>query len=134
MMGPVALAEPTAVTISTPTRVDLILGRPDWHYRAACRGMNPRLFTAVTAGSRARAVCASCPVRDTCLDAGLADVDCQGIWGGLGPYERRRERRRRNRISGSKPKPKPKVERVPDDNWAGYDSVQAKKARARRNR
>lgn len=47
--------------------------------------------------ARARAVCASCPVRAQCLDYALRNSIMQGIWGGLNKEERARERRRRAR-------------------------------------
>jgi WhiB family redox-sensing transcriptional regulator len=38
--------------------------------------------------SRAKAVCASCPVRAECLDAAIANGERYGVWGGLTDTER----------------------------------------------
>lgn len=76
----------------------------DWPARAACRDEDPELFFPVSEMgpgarqvARAKAVCASCPVRTECLayalDAGLDN----GIFGGMTEQERRsliRSRRR----------------------------------------
>lgn len=37
----------------------------------------------------AKKVCASCPVRDQCLDLALTQHESYGIWGGLNETERR---------------------------------------------
>lgn len=37
---------------------------------------------------KAKAVCARCPVRESCLEDALSVPDTQGIWGGLDQYER----------------------------------------------
>ena len=77
----------------------------DWRTRAACRDEDPELFFPVSEMgpgarqvARAKAVCASCPVRAECLayaqDAGLDN----GIFGGTTEQERRsliRQTRRR---------------------------------------
>ncbi|NIH79293.1 WhiB family transcriptional regulator [Amycolatopsis viridis] len=76
----------------------------DWRTSAACRDEDPELFFPVSEMgpgarqvARAKAVCASCPVRAECLayalDAGLDN----GIFGGTTEQERRslvRSRRR----------------------------------------
>ena len=66
-----------------------------WRDRAACRTADPDLFFPVSAAShaqadtaRARAVCASCPVRSRCLDFALTTRQAHGIWGGRTPEER----------------------------------------------
>jgi len=38
---------------------------------------------------RAKLVCASCPVRDQCLDHAIAVDERYGVWGGLTHDERR---------------------------------------------
>lgn len=43
----------------------------------------------------AKVVCASCPVREPCLEFALATRQMDGIWGGLTETQRRRLRRRR---------------------------------------
>jgi WhiB family redox-sensing transcriptional regulator len=49
------------------------------------RGSAERVWVAA-----AKAVCASCPVRLDCLEAGMSEP--RGVWGGLTAYERRRRR------------------------------------------
>ena len=62
-----------------------------WQTRAACIGADPDLFFPDT-GQRAniaaaKRICASCPVRWSCLQAGLGEK--YGIWGGYTETERR---------------------------------------------
>lgn len=69
----------------------------DWRDEAACRGVDTNTFFPVTdeeAGA-AKEICASCPVRETCLEFALATRQDDGVWGGLTETERRRLRRRR---------------------------------------
>lgn len=75
-----------------------------WHERAACRGYDPDLFypamgnrpglaaSTVAQIRAAKAVCAQCPVRQECADAGRYEPF--GIWGGLTADERNRVDRR----------------------------------------
>lgn len=67
--------------------------RPAWHAQAACRGKGPdRWFPGQGDDLRpAREVCATCPVREPCLEA--ARTERNGIWGGLSERERKRLRR-----------------------------------------
>jgi WhiB family transcriptional regulator, redox-sensing transcriptional regulator len=76
----------------------------DWRSRAVCGGAQVYLFFGpygetpkerVRREARAKAICASCPVRVECLDYALAHHVRHGIWGGLNEEERFRERRRR---------------------------------------
>ena len=64
------------------------MNSPSWHKDAACKGMNPELFflTRGESSKAAKAVCATCPVRQPCYDAGV-DEDF-GIWGGVTRKER----------------------------------------------
>lgn len=76
-----------------------------WMERAVCTDTDPELFFPVgkvgselydAEVSRARAVCAGCPVRDRCLEYGvgqdvrqvLVRVAPEGVYGGLTPDER----------------------------------------------
>jgi WhiB family redox-sensing transcriptional regulator len=76
----------------------LLLDLPgDWRYQARCGGRCDDLFfpTGTTGPAedqtqQAKAICASCPVRETCLDWALATGQQFGIWGGLTEEERRR--------------------------------------------
>ena len=64
--------------------------------RRACAGQDTELFFPDRGGrvSRARSICARCPVRVECLDYALDHFEV-GVWGGLTEEERRAERRRR---------------------------------------
>jgi WhiB family redox-sensing transcriptional regulator len=88
---------------STPIRVLPVVTPevvPDfpgaWSELASCAGEDPTLFFPVYGdpGTRARQVCASCPVRIDCLEYAI-DADEFGIWGGLDQEQRRSLLRRR---------------------------------------
>jgi WhiB family transcriptional regulator, redox-sensing transcriptional regulator len=75
-------------------------GRQAWVDRAACRDLDPERFFPETGeqtkAAEAKAICASCQVRDHCLDlavkaAGGLDGD-HGVFGGTLPAERSRLR------------------------------------------
>jgi len=74
-----------------------------WRQRAACRQMGPGLFfpvgerdeAAVAQTAMAKQVCGRCSVRLHCLTYALVANPEEGIWGGLGPSERRALRRGR---------------------------------------
>ena len=68
----------------------------EWQEAAACRQADPELFfpigsagTAAAEIQRAKAICASCPVRRPCLTYALATSQEFGIWGGRDETERR---------------------------------------------
>jgi WhiB family transcriptional regulator, redox-sensing transcriptional regulator len=69
----------------------------EWRQQAACRGADVELFfPSDDAGAgAAKAMCAGCPVRDSCLEWALCTHQDDGVWGGLTDSERRRLRRRR---------------------------------------
>jgi WhiB family transcriptional regulator, redox-sensing transcriptional regulator len=70
----------------------------DWWELAACRDLDPDLFDydpevdPPTEAEAAKQVCASCQVRDACLEFALTTIrrreDLTGIYGGLTPAER----------------------------------------------
>ncbi|MFD1660177.1 WhiB family transcriptional regulator [Streptomyces caeni] len=73
------------------------LGDHTWQDRAACRStehhhVDPDLFfpepDELDQIATAKALCAQCPVRRTCLDAALENRDRNGIRGGLTEEER----------------------------------------------
>lgn len=68
-----------------------------WRAGAACRGVDPNVFFPLSEeeAGPAKAICATCPVRDQCLDYALDTRQGDGVWGGLTEVERRRLRRRR---------------------------------------
>lgn len=81
--------------------VEISAPRPDvsWQQRAACRGPQAAVFFPPARTERksereerelaAKAICATCRVRRTCLDHALAIREPHGIWGGLSETERR---------------------------------------------
>lgn len=83
-----------------PDILDLITQclHPDWHIRGLCR-QYPEQSWFPDHGSdfaeieACKAVCRSCPVQSQCLDHALTEPEPTGIWGGMGPRERRRMRR-----------------------------------------
>jgi WhiB family redox-sensing transcriptional regulator len=68
-----------------------------WRDDAACRGADLELFFPISdeAAGPAKSICASCPVRDDCLEWALSSRQEDGVFGGMTPSERRRLRRRR---------------------------------------
>lgn len=73
-----------------------------WRESAACSQADPELFFPIAKAGparseiqRAKAVCASCPVRQSCLAFALATNQEYGIWGGYDEDERRWLRHRR---------------------------------------
>ena len=71
----------------------------DWREDAACRDADTDAFFPApddeVATAKAKAICAVCPVRESCLMFALSNREEQGVWGGLTETERRRVRRRR---------------------------------------
>jgi len=68
-----------------------------WRARAACRNLDTEIFfpdSEADAGP-ALSVCATCPVRNECLDWAIATRQHDGVWGGTTESERKRIRRRR---------------------------------------
>ena len=67
-----------------------------WWDLAACRRVDPDVFFPVSAigpsriqVARAKAVCASCGVRQKCLEFALVTHEVHGVWGGTSEDERR---------------------------------------------
>ena len=70
-----------------------------WQRRASCRGPESALFFPPTfpeprqerdsRETRAKEICAACPVRPECLEFALDIREPHGIWGGLNEFERR---------------------------------------------
>ena len=66
-----------------------------WYRRAACRNSDTSLFfptrdTPPAAASTALAICATCEVREPCLQYALDAGETIGIWGGTTGADRRR--------------------------------------------
>lgn len=71
----------------------------DWQRHAACRRADPAVFFAPDHEHRthrerrvaaAKAICATCPVQQSCLDRAQTLAESYGIWGGLTDTERHR--------------------------------------------
>ena len=79
------------------------VGRYDegsWREEAACKDVSSAIFFPAgpaagtpAATALARAICASCPVIDECLDFAVATNQQYGVWGGCDEEERRDLRR-----------------------------------------
>ena len=76
----------------------------DWRQDAACRDLDTAVFFPENDEevATALAVCATCPVREACLEFALVTRQDDGIWGGLTETERRRVRRRRQEAARRK--------------------------------
>jgi WhiB family transcriptional regulator, redox-sensing transcriptional regulator len=68
----------------------------DWRGYAACQRADPSLFFPAGAegalqaqATRAKQVCAACPVQAACLDCALSSGYETGVWGGTTEGERR---------------------------------------------
>ena len=75
--------------------LDDLLQRPAWHARAACRGMDLRIFFTVSHEDvhlDAARACAACPVAAECLDYAIAS-NANGTWAGTTENTRRALRR-----------------------------------------
>ena len=73
----------------------------DFFDEAACRDADTSVFFPASdahAGP-AKEICASCPVREECLEFALETRPADGVWGGLTPIERHRLIRRRQKAA-----------------------------------
>ena len=71
-----------------------------WQVKAACRGPQALVFFPPSTFERkdekqdrerrAKAICATCAVKQSCLDYALRIREPHGIWGGLSESERKR--------------------------------------------
>ena len=70
-----------------------------WRQSAACRGVDPEIFYPASEeeADDAKAVCAQCHVRQTCLEYALLSRERDGVWGGATEKERRRMLRQRRK-------------------------------------
>lgn len=73
-----------------------------WTERGACREMPKDIFYDDSRVSEAREVCATCPVRQECLDWAVAHDEAYGVWGGKTVDERDTESRRRVKRFGTR--------------------------------
>lgn len=68
----------------------------EWERQGKCKEVGPHvMYPSADTGdqSRARAVCADCPVREACLLHAIGVNEQHGTWGGLGEEPRKRLRR-----------------------------------------
>ncbi len=76
-----------------------------WMARGNCAHENPaRFFPSDGVGVEvARRICATCPVKETCLEHALVNRIDHGVWGGASERERRRilKRRRQAAMAGA---------------------------------
>jgi WhiB family redox-sensing transcriptional regulator len=73
----------------------------EWFAEAACRGVETAVFfpkSDADAGP-AKAICATCPVREACLEYALTTRPAEGVFGGMTPIERHRLIRRRQKAA-----------------------------------
>lgn len=107
-------------------RFDELVADSSWRARAACRGLDTNLFFPERGDNstlkEARALCATCPVREECL--AVADP-IFGLWGGLTPDERLERRKR----LGLPPPPRPRLDEI-----LGFPSTTPGAERTRRSR
>lgn len=66
-----------------------------WQSKAACSDYNPQLWDTDEPSPDTIAVCATCPVRDKCLQDALDRNEPYGVRGGLTPAQRLAMRRGR---------------------------------------
>lgn len=69
----------------------------DWQQQAACRGIDTSSFyhpenergpSRLRREMRAKAICATCPVIESCLRWALAAREPYGVWGGTSAEDR----------------------------------------------
>ena len=78
----------------------------DWMAAGNCRDEPPAVFfpSDGVGVEAARRICASCPVREPCLEYALRNPIDHGVWGGASDRERRRiarQRRAATRVSST---------------------------------
>ena len=72
----------------------ILVDRPEWMDRAACSGTT-HLFFPEGSGpppNEARLICEGCAVTRECLGHAILAGENWGVWGGMGPRQRRRVR------------------------------------------
>lgn len=64
---------------------------PNWRTQSRCRTVDPETFFPLPTepADMALALCNACPVQAECLRTALEAGDCEGVWGGTTPRERR---------------------------------------------
>ena len=74
-----------------------------WRQRGACVGLDPDVFYPLSdeEAEEAKAICATCAVREPCLEFALATREGEGVWGGTTGRERRRMLRQRRKTAAA---------------------------------
>lgn len=94
----------------------------DWRDRAACLDTDPELWfpadeeranRRIPRVAKAKAVCATCPVRPDCLRWALDNDIREGLWGGLDEDERPHTRRATRKPVTPKPAAPAKADPIP---------------------
>jgi WhiB family redox-sensing transcriptional regulator len=82
-------------------RFDAIPERTEWQDDAACRGADTDVFFPASDADAgpAKAICATCPVAEACLEHAIATRQPDGVWGGMTASERHRLIRRRQKAA-----------------------------------
>ena len=78
------------------------MGPMQWRERGRCKGADPEVFYPEDdedEAVEAKQICASCVVREACLEHAVATREKIGVWGGYTARERRRLIRQRRRAS-----------------------------------
>lgn len=72
-----------------------------WWDLGACRGLDASVFYPEDeeGAAAAKAVCAGCSVKTTCLEHALSVREKAGVWGGATERDRRRMIRQRRRLA-----------------------------------
>lgn len=84
----------------TQTREFVHTGDTEWMVKGNCRFEPPATFFPHDgAGVEiAKRICATCVVKDTCLDYALANRIDEGVWGGTSERQRRRIIKKRREL------------------------------------
>ncbi len=79
-----------------------MMSTASWRDAGRCRGVDPEVFYPEDdedPGEEAKDICATCVVREACLENAIVGRERIGVWGGLTARERRRLVRQRRRAS-----------------------------------
>jgi WhiB family transcriptional regulator, redox-sensing transcriptional regulator len=88
--------------VEGPVRKVWGMGPMKWRDKGRCKGVDPEVFYPEDdedPGFEAKEICATCPVRETCLEHAITAREKAGVWGGYTARERRRLVRQRRRAS-----------------------------------
>lgn len=82
------------------TKPSILAEKQPWMKLRACGPSSAELFFGFSdeAVAAAKAICATCPVRERCLDYAIDIKERHGVWGGM-TYDERRKQQRRRRTS-----------------------------------